>query len=179
MPESVEKLLYCTKYDSTFEKTVPFMPIEIITVLPLQLKLNWQNNQLRSINVSISYQRKQQLNLSDLARELADRLEHYVCGKLISWPELPLDWNQVPCFSRQVLAYIHSELSWGQWLSYSHLAKLCNRPLSARAIGMVMSRNPWPLIVPCHRVLGKGKQLGGFSSGLEVKKLLLNFEGIL
>jgi methylated-DNA-[protein]-cysteine S-methyltransferase len=66
----------------------------------------------------------------------------------------------------------------GQTTTYGELAAKAGRPGAARAVGTAMSKNRFPLLVPCHRVLAHGGRLGGFSSprGLEDKKLMLSLE---
>jgi O-6-methylguanine DNA methyltransferase len=66
----------------------------------------------------------------------------------------------------------------GQSLSYGELARLAGLPRAVRAVGNAVGRNPWVIVVPCHRVLAAGQALGGFSSGLDRKRLLLRHEGI-
>ena len=58
------------------------------------------------------------------------------------------------------------------------LAALAGRPRAVRAVGNAVGRNPWVIVVPCHRVLASGACLGGFSSGLERKRGLLRHERI-
>lgn len=65
----------------------------------------------------------------------------------------------------------------GLTVSYSELGELGGHPGSARGVGQAMAKNPWPVLVPCHRVLSKNG-LGGYSSGLGIKKQLLKFEGV-
>jgi methylated-DNA-[protein]-cysteine S-methyltransferase len=66
----------------------------------------------------------------------------------------------------------------GETTTYGELAAKAGRPGAARAVGVAMSKNRFPLLVPCHRVLAHGGRLGGFSSsrGLEDKKLMLGLE---
>lgn len=64
----------------------------------------------------------------------------------------------------------------GETLTYGELAAAVGKPGAARAVGNVMARNPVPLLVPCHRVVATNG-LGGFASGLDVKKKLLRLEG--
>lgn len=66
----------------------------------------------------------------------------------------------------------------GKVISYGKLARLCGFPRAARAVGRVLSGNPFMLFVPCHRVVGSGLDWGGFSGGLKMKKDLLRFEGL-
>ena len=60
-----------------------------------------------------------------------------------------------------------------------HLAARVGRPRAARAVGTVMNRNPIPIVLPCHRVIGADGELTGFGSGLPVKQFLLQLEGAL
>ena len=59
------------------------------------------------------------------------------------------------------------------------LAALVGAPKAARAIGRVMNRNPVPIVLPCHRVVGAGGSLVGYAGGLERKEILLRLEGAL
>jgi methylated-DNA-[protein]-cysteine S-methyltransferase len=64
----------------------------------------------------------------------------------------------------------------GQTRSYSWVARQVARPTAARAVGQAMARNPVPIIVPCHRVIGADGRLGGFGGGLWLKRRLLKIE---
>lgn len=64
----------------------------------------------------------------------------------------------------------------GQTLSYGKLAKRIGMPKAARAVGNALGANPVPIFIPCHRVIASDGSLGGFSSGLDIKKLLLKKE---
>ncbi len=66
----------------------------------------------------------------------------------------------------------------GHVRTYAGLAKDIRAPRSMRAIGMAMGANPLPIVVPCHRVVGAGYELGGYSGGLERKRVLLELEGV-
>jgi O-6-methylguanine DNA methyltransferase len=66
----------------------------------------------------------------------------------------------------------------GQVRSYARIAKDIRRPLAARAVGQACGRNPVPLIIPCHRVVASDRRLGGFTGGLDIKRMLLALEGI-
>ena len=109
-------------------------------------------------------------------------LDRYLHSLLLSVrpqpPSLFLDWGRVSGFACRVLTELENRVGPGEWISYSRLAELCGVPGGARAVGRVMSGNPWPLLVPCHRVLRKDKGLGGFSSGLELKSYLLRLEKV-
>jgi len=85
----------------------------------------------------------------------------------------------VPPFTRQVLEALLARVGHGETVTYGELAALAGQPGKARAVGQAMARNPWPLIVPCHRVLGAGGCLTGYTNphGLPLKELLLQMEG--
>ncbi len=66
----------------------------------------------------------------------------------------------------------------GKTVSYSAIADAVGNPLAVRAVGMANNRNPLPIFIPCHRVVGKGGNLTGYAAGLEVKAWLLRHEGV-
>ena len=67
----------------------------------------------------------------------------------------------------------------GKTETYSGVARMIGRPRAARAVGTALGRNPFLLMVPCHRVVGSNGSLGGFSAGLKIKKWLLLHEGVI
>jgi len=86
----------------------------------------------------------------------------------------PHDHRHLPEFLAEVLAALR-EVPAGQTVSYGELAAHVGRPRAARAVGMAMRRNPTPILVPCHRVLGS-TGIGGFTPGLALKRRLLALE---
>lgn len=64
----------------------------------------------------------------------------------------------------------------GETLSYKELAKRIGHPRALRAVGKALKENPFPLIIPCHRVVKSSGELGGYSKGKELKKKLLELE---
>lgn len=90
--------------------------------------------------------------------------------------ELPLDLSNLTQFQQSVLTAL-SQVPFGQTKTYGELALAINNPKAVRAVGGALGKNPLPVILPCHRVLA-GNGLGGFSLGLEMKRLLLKSEGI-
>ncbi|MCJ7473243.1 MAG: methylated-DNA--[protein]-cysteine S-methyltransferase [Actinobacteria bacterium] len=71
-----------------------------------------------------------------------------------------------------------SKVPFGKTSSYREIAEHCGRPRAYRAIGNAMGKNPVLLLVPCHRIIKSDGSLGGFSAGLNLKKRLLNLEGV-
>ena len=93
--------------------------------------------------------------------------------------ELPLDWQKIPPFRARVLKTLFRLVPWGTTVTYSRLASMAGNPGAARAVGTAMAGNPWPVIIPCHRVIRADNGLGGFSCGTELKKKLLALEDII
>jgi methylated-DNA-[protein]-cysteine S-methyltransferase len=88
---------------------------------------------------------------------------------------LDIAWDTIPAFQRKVLRET-ARIPYGRTVTYGELAARVGVPGAARAVGGALARNPWPIIVPCHRVLGRGGKLVGFGKGLAAKRALLNFE---
>jgi len=70
------------------------------------------------------------------------------------------------------------KIPYGNSLTYMEVAKKINNPLSIRAVGAAIGKNPLSIIVPCHRVLGSDGSLTGYAGGKERKKHLLELEGV-
>ncbi|BCR05109.1 methylated-DNA--protein-cysteine methyltransferase [Desulfuromonas versatilis] len=104
------------------------------------------------------------------------QLAGYFGGRSRSF-DLPLDFRGLSPFAVRVLQALR-EVPFGQTLSYAELASLAGSPRAARAVGGVMARNPFPIIVPCHRVLGSAGKMVGYSGGAGIasKEQLLRFE---
>ena len=81
-------------------------------------------------------------------------------------------------FQRKVLGALQ-KIPFGQMRSYKDIAEAIGRPNSMRAVGAANGRNPIPLIIPCHRVVGADGSLTGFGGGLDAKAFLLRLEGAI
>jgi len=88
-----------------------------------------------------------------------------------------IDWNSLTNFQRKVFKEL-LKVKWGNTLTYSELAERVGNKNLRRCVGQALAKNPFPIIIPCHRVIGK-RGLIGFSAGLEWKRKLLELEGIL
>jgi methylated-DNA-[protein]-cysteine S-methyltransferase len=89
---------------------------------------------------------------------------------------LHVDWRGISAFRRAVMEACQ-RIPPGQTCSYGELAERAGHPRAARAVGRVMATNPFPLIVPCHRVIGSDGGLHGYGGGLDMKAALLRAEG--
>lgn len=89
-----------------------------------------------------------------------------------------LDLLQGTDFQRRVAKELVA-VPFGQTISYQGLARKCDSPRGARAIGNACNKNPFPLLIPCHRVIQSDGTLGGFAVSYEIKRRLLAFESSL
>jgi len=90
---------------------------------------------------------------------------------------ISLDWTGITPFRRAVMEEC-ARIPIGCTLTYGELAAKVGKPQAARAVGHVMATNPFPLLVPCHRVLGSDRTLHGYGGGLPMKAALLKAEGV-
>ena len=107
-------------------------------------------------------------------RELARQLGEYFAGKRRTF-ELTLAPEGTP-FQLATWRAL-TEIPYGSTTSYGELARRLGRPGASRAVGAANGKNPLPIVVPCHRVLHSGGGIGGYTGGLERKRLLLDVEG--
>jgi methylated-DNA-[protein]-cysteine S-methyltransferase len=108
--------------------------------------------------------------LDDVRREL----DEYFEGRRREF-DLPLDLRVAP-FPADVLREL-ALVPYGRTDTYGSLAAKVGRPRAARAVGTVMNRNPIPIVLPCHRIVGADGSLTGYAGGLDVKRRLLQLEG--
>ncbi|MGC9530024.1 MAG: methylated-DNA--[protein]-cysteine S-methyltransferase [Candidatus Bipolaricaulaceae bacterium] len=110
-----------------------------------------------------------------LSAELGRQLTAYLEGQLRSF-DLPLRAHGT-AFQVQVWQAL-SRLPYGRTVTYGELAAALGRPRAGRAVGRAVGANPLPIIVPCHRVVGRDGRLGGYGPGLWWKARLLAVEGV-
>lgn len=108
-----------------------------------------------------------------LLRQAERELEEYFAGRRRSFT-LPLA-PAGTAFQRAVWEALR-EIPYGQTCSYQQIARRIGRPAACRAVGMANHRNPIPILIPCHRVVGADGSLTGYAGGLAVKSRLLELE---
>ena len=96
-------------------------------------------------------------------------------------PHEVLDWSGLTFFQSSILKYLKNHVRKGQVISYSELALKAGFPKAARACGSALAANPFPLVVPCHRVICQNGDIGGFQGerhNISLKKRLLEMENV-
>lgn len=109
--------------------------------------------------------------------EARRELEEYFAGQRTRF-DVPVDWGILAGFRRRVLEAT-ARIPFGSVSTYTDVAVRAGSPRGMRAAGNALGSNPIPIVVPCHRVLRTGGDLGGYGGGLDRKRTLLRIEGVL
>ena len=111
-------------------------------------------------------------------RHAIDAIISLLNGEASDLGQIELDMEGLAPFQRRAYALARA-IPPGTTLTYGEIARQLGEPEAARAVGQAMGQNPFPIIVPCHRVLGAGGKAGGFSApgGLTTKARMLSIEG--
>ena len=112
---------------------------------------------------------------SDLTKLAYTQIREYLDGQRKVF-DLPLDPNGTE-FQIKVWKAL-TEIPYGETRSYKDIAISIGNEKACRAVGMANNKNPIPIIIPCHRVIGANKKLVGYAGGLDLKERLLDLEGI-
>ncbi|MEW6036940.1 MAG: methylated-DNA--[protein]-cysteine S-methyltransferase [Pseudomonadota bacterium] len=112
--------------------------------------------------------------------ELIEMIRRHFRGDLQDFSAVRVEPDGAGPFARAVYSAAR-DIPAGQVRTYGELALALNRPTAARAVGQALGRNPVPLIIPCHRILGASGKLGGFSAhgGIATKARMLRIEGLV
>jgi methylated-DNA-[protein]-cysteine S-methyltransferase len=110
--------------------------------------------------------------------KIATQIAEFYSGKKIKFDLSLLNLKKISGFTANVLKE-NCKIPYGKVATYSGLAARIGSPRAARAVGTALANNPFPLIIPCHRVVRADGTLGGFGGGLKMKKELLHREGII
>ncbi len=109
-----------------------------------------------------------------LLQDIVDQLDRYFQGHVFRF-HLPLDFSGTR-FQQRVWSALQ-DIPYGQTWSYQTVANHISNPKAVRAVGQANSANPIPIIIPCHRVIRADGSLGGYGSGVTLKRDLLRLEG--
>jgi len=111
---------------------------------------------------------------SSILSNLSKRLQRYFIGDQVDFRDR-LDLSEFSRFQQDVWNEVRG-IPYGQTRSYRWIAERMGKPRAMRAVGQALGRNPLPIVIPCHRVIRGDGNLGGFSGGLNMKRLLLRLE---
>lgn len=113
-------------------------------------------------------------NIPQELQNCVDQLQEYFHADRKSF-DLKLDLRKASEFYRDVWKLVQA-IPYGRTRSYSTIAQTLGRPNASRAVGQANGRNPIPIVIPCHRVIGKNGGLTGYAYGLRMKEVLLAIE---
>ncbi len=113
----------------------------------------------------------------DRVTAVLDQLDDYFQGRRRDFTT-PIDWSVLTPFQQAALRAVYT-IPYGQTRTYADIAAEIGRPQAMRAVGRANATNPMPVIIPCHRLLGRDGKLHGYGGpgGLETKAWLLRLEG--
>jgi len=114
---------------------------------------------------------------SPLTDRAKTQLQQYFQGNSTTF-DLPLDLTPYTPFQQAVWNQLLT-IPYGKTSSYSALANKLNNPKAVRAVGTANGRNPFTIVIPCHRIIGKDNSMTGYASGIAMKRWLLELEGAL
>lgn len=106
------------------------------------------------------------------------QIGRYLDGEAVEFPVDHLDSTRCSEFQWRVLM-VERTIPRGHVCSYGQLAAMVGNPKAARAVGSALARNPFPIIIPCHRTVRNDGSLGGFGGGLAMKRAFLEMEGVV
>jgi methylated-DNA-[protein]-cysteine S-methyltransferase len=113
---------------------------------------------------------------SSLFDQATRQLAEYFGGTRRAF-DVPLELTNGTPFQSEVWRALE-KIPYGETISYGELARRVGRPTGGRSVGAAVGRNPWAVIVPCHRVIAANGELTGFGGGIERKRWLLEHEGL-
>lgn len=113
-------------------------------------------------------------------RYLQQRIQAFFDGFITDFNDVPVQISQFNQFTKKVLIAC-CDVSFAETITYSQLAENIGCPVAARAVGTALSKNPLPLIIPCHRIVRSDGSMGGFSAqgGIKLKSRLIQHESAI
>jgi methylated-DNA-[protein]-cysteine S-methyltransferase len=116
-------------------------------------------------------------NDSAMILKIRRKIEKFLRGNQVDFSLACIDLSRFYNFQKKILL-IERKIPYGWISTYGRLAMKAGHPMAARAAGTALARNPYPIIIPCHRTIRTDGSLGGFGGGIKLKRELLQMEGV-
>jgi methylated-DNA-[protein]-cysteine S-methyltransferase len=148
-----------------------------IEAIPLALRIFIPHEEVAAKSlVHERFPEAEQLSCTSI-KELGERIQSFLAGEVVNFDLDFINLEQCSEFQKRVLlAEYRIPRSWVS--TYGRIAQFLGMQKGARAVGNALARNPFPVVIPCHRAIRSNGRLGGFQGGIKMKKALLEFEGI-
>jgi len=138
------------------------------------LEITSDDRAITEVYILKEFPAKMQTSANPIIIEACKQFDEYFAGKRQEF-NLPLSPQGGTPFQQTVWKQLQ-EIPYGKTISYAQLAQAINNPKACRAVGSANGKNPISIIIPCHRVIAADGSLGGYASGLVIKKQLLDLE---
>ncbi len=147
--------------------------VKIINTKIGKITIIEEDEKIIGIRINEELEKNFVLKETKLLKETANQLQEYFCGtrKKFDVPLNPKGTN----FMKKVWTSL-TKIPYGEVRTYKQIAENIDNPKASRAVGMANNKNPIPIIIPCHRVIGSNGSLVGYALGLDIKKFLLELE---
>lgn len=179
MRAPVQGFVYVGKFD---DKWVAVVIDESERVVSLSLPKKSESEAVEEakslVPIEISYKFRSEMDpfVRRVGREVVEFVKSYFRGEKPK-ATFKLNTDGLSSFMREVLSVV-SSIPRGFVTCYGCVAEVIGNQNASRAVGNALARNPWPIIIPCHRVIRSDLRLGGYRGGLELKRALLRIEGV-
>ena len=167
------------RFYSTF-----FSPFDMFTIVwketgsSLQLqRIYLSDPELKSDKKAFNSFKHINLESSLSIETLGEKIQQFLTGAKVDFSLELIDFNRCSEVQKKVLKAEY-EIPRGWVSTYKRIADKIGLPKGARAVGNALARNPFPIIIPCHRAIKSNGDLGGFQGGIKMKRALLELEGI-
>ena len=179
MKALVQGFVYVGKFD---DKWIAVVIDEKERVVSLSLPKRGEGEAIEEAKslapIEVSYKFRSEMDpfVRRVGREVVEFVKSYLKGEETK-VTFKLNTEGLSTFMRRVLSVV-SSIPRGFVTCYSCVAEVIGNPNACRAVGNALARNPWPIIIPCHRVIRSDLTLGGYRGGPELKRKLLRIEGV-
>ncbi|HMK34580.1 MAG TPA: methylated-DNA--[protein]-cysteine S-methyltransferase [Desulfomonilaceae bacterium] len=140
------------------------------------LELRVSSTGVRAIRFVSGFSAMEVPRTNEIMTGLTKELDDYFGGHKVNF-SVPLDPRSGTAFQREVWREL-TRIPYGELRSYGEIAAAVGNPRGARAVGLANKKNRIPIVIPCHRVIKSDGALGGYDSGVEIKRALLELEGV-